>query len=117
MNKLFALVLFSTISVTSVFAANHDGFNDYTAKKATVAEALKMNDDSYVTVQGNIVKKISDDKYSFKDSTGTITVEINKDKWSGVSADTKDRLEIVGEIEKKNNQIHLDVESVKKVSR
>ncbi|MBQ2645116.1 hypothetical protein IJG14_06065 [bacterium] len=28
-----------------------------------------MDDNCYVTVQGNIIKRISDDKYTFKDST------------------------------------------------
>ena len=117
MKKLLTFVLLGLISSSTVFADTKEGFNDYTAKKATVVEALKMNDDAYVTIQGNIIKKISDDKYSFKDSTGVILVEINKDIWSGISADTKDKLEITGEVEKKNNQTHIDVEKLKKVSR
>ena len=74
-----------------------------------------MNNNAYVAVQGNIVKRLSDDKYTFKDSTGTMTVEIDDDKWGGVSAGTQDKLELVGEVEKKYNTTELDVDTVRKL--
>ena len=80
-----------------------------------VSKALKMNDNSYVTIQGNLLKRISDDKYLFKDATGTITVEIDDEKWMGQAVNTKDTLELTGEIEKKINSIILEVDSVTKV--
>ena len=75
-----------------------------------------MNDDERVTIQGTILNKISNDKYTFKDSTGTMTVDIDNDKWSGIASNTKDTLEISGEIEKKLNSTELDVEHIRKVS-
>ena len=84
-------------------------------RKSTVAEVLKMNNNSYVSIQGNIVKRLSDDKYSFKDNSGTITVEIDEDKWGGVTAGTQDKLELIGEVEKKYNTTELDVDSVRKL--
>ena len=51
----------------------------------------------------------------FKDSTGTITVEIDDDKWGDVKAGTEDKLELVGEVEKKYNSTELDVDSVRKL--
>ena len=71
------LVSFLMIISTSVFAV---GFHDDSEGKiSTISEALKMKDDSYVTIQGNIEKKLSSDKYLFRDSTGTMTVEIDED--------------------------------------
>lgn len=102
------------LSSCSVFA--NVGFQD-SIKKSTVAEALKMNDNTYVMVQGNIEKRISDDKYSFKDSTGSITVEIDDDKWNGLMVNSSDLLELKGEIEKKFNSVKLDVDSVVKVNK
>jgi len=115
MKKILSVLMLVGISASIVFAAQ-GGFKDSVSpKKATVSEILKMSNDSYVAVQGNIVKRISDDKYSFKDSTGTITVEIDDDKWGGVNATTQDKLELVGEVEKKYNSTELDVNTVRKL--
>ena len=99
--------------ISNVFAA---GFNGQ-ADKISVIEALKRPDDSYITVEGNIVKKISSDKYLFKDATGTMTVEIDNEKWGNTDVSEKDTLELSGEIERKFNSIHLDVDTVKKLNK
>ncbi len=117
MKKILVLSMLFAISAGTAMANMNEGFKDNSTTKATVAEALKMNDDSYVTVKGNITKKLSEDRYMFKDSTGTMTVEIDNDRWSGISAYTKDILELSGEIEKKNNYTRLDVDSVRKASK
>lgn len=115
MKKFLSILMLIGIS-TSIVIAAQGGFKESIApKRATVAEILKMNNNSYVTVQGNIIKRLSDDKYSFKDSSGTITVEIDDDKWGGVNAGTQDKLELTGEIEKKYNTTELDVDSVRKL--
>ena len=115
MKKLCLILSLVFVTSSFVIAANHVGFQDGTANKVTVVEALKMNDDSYVTIQGNIVKRISDDKYMFKDSTGTLTVEIDSEKWAGQSVNVHDKLELSGEIEKKFNSTILDVDTLKVV--
>ena len=115
MKKLLSILMVVGVSASIAFAA-HGGFKDSVApRKSTIAEVLKMNNNSYVSIQGNIVKRLSDDKYSFKDSSGTITVEIDDDKWGGVTAGTQDRLELIGEVEKKYNTTELDVDSVRKL--
>ena len=115
MKKFLSILILVGISTSIVFAAN-GGFKDsISPKKSNVAEVLKMNNNSYVSIQGNITKRLSDDKYSFKDTTGTITVEIDDDKWGGISAGTQDKLELIGEVEKKYNTTELDVDSVRKL--
>lgn len=115
MQKLLTGLLLVGVSVGIAFAAQ-GGFKDpVQVKKSTVAEVMKMNNNAYVSIQGNIVKRISDDKYSFKDTTGVITVEIDDDKWGGVSAGTQDKLELIGEVEKKVNSTELDVDTVRKL--
>ena len=115
MKKVLAVLLLAGISASVAFAAQ-GGFKDsVNPKKSTVAEVLKMNNNAYVSIQGNIIKRISDDKYSFKDSSGTITVEIDDDKWGGVTAGTQDKLELIGEVEKKYNATELDVDTVRKL--
>lgn len=117
MKKFLTVFMLITVTTSIALANMNEGFRDNNIKTSSVAEALKMNDNSYVTVKGNITKRLSEDRYSFKDSTGSMTVEIDKDKWSGISADTKDILELSGEIEKKNNYTRLDVDSVRKASK
>lgn len=111
MKKFLLSALFALLTASMVHAG---GFNSQTTK-TSIVDALKLPDDSYVTIQGNIVKKISSDKYTFKDSTGTMTVEIDNDKWGTLEATDKDLLELTGEIEKKFNSTHLDVDNVKKI--
>lgn len=115
MKKLFLILSLLMLPLCS-FAANV-GFQDDSVNKINISQALKMADDSYVTVQGSIVKKISEDKYLFKDSTATITVEIDKDKWNGQSVNINDKLELTGEIEKKYNSTILDVDTLKIISK
>ena len=112
MKKIF---LFSVLFLAIQTFAFADGFQDSQSNRTTIKEALEKNNNSYVTVQGNIIKRLSDDKYTFKDSTGTMTVEIDKDKWQGISASPKDKLELTGEIEREFNGIMLDVDSVRHI--
>ena len=98
--------------------ASQGGFQDNgaSASAATpVKEALKMRDDSYVTVRGNIVKRLTDDKYLFRDSTGEIVVEIDNEDWAGVTGGPNDTVELSGEIDRDFNKIEIDVGVVKKV--
>lgn len=113
MKKIFIVTLLSCFYVSNAFAGGFIGQTD----KTSVSEALKRTDDSYVTIEGNIIKRISSDKYLFKDTTGTITVEIDNEKWGNADVSEKDTLELTGEIERKFNSVYLDVDSVKKLSR
>lgn len=113
MKKITTLLLLGVLTMGVAFA-NH---NNQEAKSTTIIEALKMNDDTIVSIRGNIINKLSDDKYTFKDSTGTMTVDIDRDKWGGISSDTKDLLELTGEIEKKKNSVELDVDTIRKATK
>ena len=114
---MFVLIAFVAAGVTAF--ANYETGRACKATKpmmTSVSEALKMNEDTIVTLRGNIVDKISEDKYTFKDSTGTMMVDIDNDKWAGISQDTKDMLELSGEIDREAGTVELDVDSIKKVS-
>ena len=111
MKKFLSVILFLTFSILT---ANAGGFNGQT-QKASIVEALNLPNDSYVTVQGNIVKRLSSDTYMFKDNSGTMTVEIDNTKWGALVVNEKDTLELTGEIERKFNQVQLEVDSVKKI--
>ena len=57
-----------------------------------------------------------DEKYLFHDATGEIIVEIDDDKWGGVTASPKDALELSGEIDRDINKVKVDVYLARKVS-
>lgn len=82
----------------------------------TVAQVKDEWDDAWVTVRGNIIRKLSKDKYLFKDSTGEIVVEIDSKYWLGVEVDENDVVELSGEVDKDAFKVKLDVKvPVKKV--
>ena len=95
------------------------GFQDNgsSATSATaVKEALRMRDESYVTVRGNIVKRLTDDKYLFRDATGEIVVDIDNEDWAGLTVGPNDTVELSGEIDRDFNKVEIDVGIVRKVN-
>lgn len=69
--------------------------------------------DVKVKVQGFIVKQIKGDKYEFRDKTGSIRVEIDKDKLPARSFDENTELILIAEVEKDLFQsVKLEVEKL-----
>lgn len=56
-------------------------------------------------------------KYLFKDATGSMTVEIDNEKWGNTDVSEKDTLELSGEIERKFNSVHHDIDTIKKLNK
>ena len=71
---------------------------------------------TWVTLRGNIVERISDDLYVFKDASGTINVDIDHKRWNGVTVTPKDTVEIQGEVDKDWNSVEIDVKQIRKVN-
>ena len=112
------LVFGDFVSTTNV-QVKRGGFkgSDVDSTIKTVSQVKDEQDDAWVTVKGNITKKLSKDKYLFKDSTGEIVVEIDSKYWQGVEVSEKDVVELSGEVDKdyfkdgKLSKIKLDVKS------
>lgn len=67
----------------------------------TVAEILKNPvDDQKVNLKGYVVAQLGKEKYTFRDTTGEIRVEIDNDDLPAVAVDDKTMVEIIGEVEK-----------------
>jgi uncharacterized protein (TIGR00156 family) len=83
----------------------------------TVADAKKLWDDSRVTLQGTIVRQVSREHYIFRDSSGEITVEIDRKAWRGLTIGENDRVEIYGEVdhERRGAQVEIEVRSIRKL--
>lgn len=91
------------------------GYTGGGATAATVAAALKMPDDAWVSLTGKIDRQIGDEKYLFSDGTGTIVVEIDDEDWRGLSVDPNDVVVIQGEVDRELTRREIDVQHIKKV--
>lgn len=107
MKKLAAIVAVMALCSTPVLAAQQGGFSGPSATQTqgggfvgpngsstTVESAKSLRDDAWVTLRGNIVERISDDLYVFKDATGTINVDIDHKRWNGLTVTPQDTVEI-----------------------
>ena len=123
-------VFLSSVLVLSLFGAgfqdaktpaNQENYGGFTGPQAqganTVAGALKARDDTMVTLKGNIIRQVAHEKYEFKDSTGVMIVEIDDDKWNGLSVGPNDVVEIYGEVDSEiYRKNEVDVKFIKKVN-
>ena len=117
----FAIVLFSL----AVLNAQQGGFSGAQGDSqggfrgpsnvSTVAEALSFRDDTPVILRGNILRALGNERYLFSDSTGTITIEIERRVWGSVSVDENDLVEISGEIDRDRNRIEVEVKRIRRL--
>lgn len=104
----------STSALASGFTGPQQagGFQGPGLAPSSVAEALKLNDDTPVVLVGQIEKSLGDEKYLFKDASDSVTVEIDNEDWRGVTVTPKDTIVIQGEIDKDFFKTEIDVDSV-----
>lgn len=130
MKKLAAMVAVMALCSAPVLAAQQGGFSGPTATQSqsggfvgpngsstTVESAKSLRDDTWVTLRGNIVERISDDLYLFKDATGTVNVDIDHKRWNGVTVTPQDVVEIQGEVDKDWNSVEIDVKQITKINK
>lgn len=112
----FVLALLALCAVS--FAANADqhqsgGFKGPdSVRLVTAAEAAQLRDDTYVKVVGYITKSLGDEKYEFRDDSGTLIVEIDDEDWRGLEVTPDNKVELIGEIDKDWRKVELDVDRI-----
>ena len=104
----------STTQVSSTAQAG--GFTGPSGAVTTVANAKSLRDDTWVTLRGKIVERISDDLYKFQDASGMINVDIDHKRWNGVTVGPQDTVEIQGEVDKDWNSVEIDVKQIRKIA-
>ncbi|MBQ7633857.1 MAG: NirD/YgiW/YdeI family stress tolerance protein [Alphaproteobacteria bacterium] len=119
MKKILLTLFAMYASMNIANAQTTGGFEGPNANQLaiiTVQEALNLNDDAKVVLQGNIVNSLGDEKYTFKDTTGEIVVEIDDEDWLDVKVTPEKTVEIMGEVDKEANEptkIDVDVVTIK----
>ena len=114
MKKIFAVsALALALGMSGAVSAQmvSGGFQGPGLAPMSVADALKLNDDTAVVLVGQIERSLGDEKYLFKDASGTVTVEIDNEDWRGLN------VTLNGEIDKemfKDTKIDVDSIALKK---
>lgn len=130
MTKLAAIAAILALASAPVFAATQGGFSGPSTTTTTqaggfvgpngtvttAANAKTMRDDTWVTLRGNIIERVSDDLYIFKDASGTVNVDIDHKRWNGQTITPQDVVEIQGEVDKDWNSVEIDVKQIRKVN-
>ncbi|QXN60756.1 YgiW/YdeI family stress tolerance OB fold protein [Serratia fonticola] len=91
------------------------GFSGPSATLTTVDKVKSLSDDTWVMLQGNIEQRVGDDTYTFRDATGTLTVEIDRKRWNGQTITPKDKVQLEGKVDKDWNNVEVDVKNIKKL--
>ncbi|CAM7922884.1 TIGR00156 family protein [Lelliottia nimipressuralis] len=133
MKKLAAITAIMMMTTAPVFAAEggfngpsatpaqtqtqQGGFVDNNANLTTAAKVKDQKDDSWVKLRGNITERLSDDRYLFRDTTGTVNVEIDHKRWNGQTITPQDQVEIQGKVDKEWNEFEIDVKQVIKLNK
>ena len=107
MKKIIIASLAANIAMAGGFTSKHQ------SETISVKEALKLNDDAKVVLEGKIKSHIKSDKYEFVDKNGdVIVVEIDNKKWGNITANEDTLLRIRGEVDKDFTKTKIDVGSV-----
>lgn len=83
----------------------------------TVKQALDLSDDDKVSLTGYITESLGDEKYTFKDETASIVIDIDNDDWNGLTVTPDMKVNIQGEIDKdlmREYKVDVDVINVVK---
>lgn len=111
MKKIIIASLAVSIAMAGGFVSKNSSENVISVK-----EALKLNDDAKVVLEGKIKSHIKSDKYEFVDKNGdVIIVEIDNKKWGNVTANEDTLLRIRDEADKELTKTKIDVDSVEVV--
>nr|WP_314477154.1 NirD/YgiW/YdeI family stress tolerance protein [uncultured Pseudomonas sp.] len=109
--RYFALIFAPLFSTAALAAGSYTGPGAQSI--STVAAASEAADDTPVVLQGFVTRKLdNDDKYEFRDSTGTITVEIDDEDLPPTPFNDKTKVKLTGEVEKHLMSREVDVDRV-----
>lgn len=86
--------------------------NDTLSTVDEVMNAGWLTDGNKVTLNGHIIKSMGNDIYIFKDQTGEMRVEIESDEWRGQTITPKHKVQVIGEVEKNNSDVAVEVDSI-----
>jgi uncharacterized protein (TIGR00156 family) len=124
MKKLSTLIAGAALLLAPLAASYAQGFNGPGSgtnagqvQTVTVGQAKNLPDNSLVILTGNIVQSLGREKYTFRDASGDITIEIDRELWTllKLSVGVNDRVEIGGKTDREKGVIEIEVKYLKKI--
>jgi len=116
---VFLMVVLSIASVygQAGFTGPGSQANMEQVQTVTVSQAKNMPNKSLVILTGTIIQSARKDYYVFRDSTGDIAVEIDKELWHllDLSVGINDRVEIRGKLKTEKRETKIDVKYIRKI--
>ena len=112
MKKLAIALGLSSLFAASAFANTGYSGPGATDPVKTAATALQAKDDTHVVLEGHLSQKLENERYIFKDDSGTINVEIDDDKLPVGGVNDKTRVRLTGEVDKGLTATEVDVDVV-----
>ena len=109
--KVLILSMAMILGFSSLALARFTG-PSISGAKHSVSQIANLRVGSYVTLTGNIIAHQRGDYYTFRDSSGTIRVEIENDVWQGRDIGPETRVEILGEVDRSPSGRYIWVKSL-----
>ena len=121
-NITFALLASAVVlgfASSSLAKKYHGGFvGPSSVHVVTVEQAKNMSDDTPVILRGHIESKVGKEDYMFRDTTGTIKVDIDDDDWNGLTVTPDDLVEIHGEVDTHwSKPVDIDVDAINLIQK
>lgn len=94
-------------------AAAQSGYSGPSSAPLMTAKQLldEGRDDQHARLQGRLVSYDGDERYTFEDASGRITVEIDDDDFPrGQTVSAEQRVELLGELDKGRHKTEFEVE-------
>lgn len=121
--KMAALIILSGIS-SGVFSQGFSSTNNSTPSDthggfggskgvSSVAGVKSLHDDAWVALEGSIVRQTGHERYEFRDTSGSIMVEIDDENWYGQQVTPANRVHIEGEVDRNWGPTEIDVKNLK----
>ena len=103
---LLATVLLLSFTANAAFVG--DGATPMNV--TPVKSAVELPDDSKVIIEGYIVKKLRDELYLFKDSSGEVEIEIDDEDFRNIKVTSDDKIRIKAEVDKDFTSTSLEAD-------
>ena len=84
-------------------------------KVVSVSDAKATQDDTKVTLGGNVKSDLRGKNYMLKDESGSISVEIKPDRWEGQGVSPQDQVQIDGEVDHDSDSLEIAVKRLQKL--
>lgn len=114
---LKAMILTTGLTASGVAMANTPVNQSAIAPVSvtTIKHVLTVKDNTTVKVRGQVVKSLGDEKYQFRDKTGSITIDVDDELWQGHPISPSTNVTLIGEVDidyKPLKRVEIDVNQV-----